>query len=214
VSYLRESDVRPGQRPGKRKKNLSKREVLWRVGEGYPGCFGRSLLSTRRVEMRVVLEQEVFRFLAEDPAYQEAVRTERIWRDIAARLEEELEPRVSRIVEEKLTEHIEAVHQAVQTERVWRTVTARLDEELEISVKNAVKRRFKEQIERRFDELFEAAFQHRYSELVRDLGKIHLSLGRMWWVITEGEAQDDPPRDDPADWWKDGYDAETGEELA
>jgi hypothetical protein len=58
--------------------------------------------------MRISLEQEVFPFLAEDPAYQEAVRTERVWRNVAPRLNDELETRVSELVEEKLEKLVEA----------------------------------------------------------------------------------------------------------
>jgi hypothetical protein len=105
--------------------------------------------------MRIVLEQEVFPFLAEDPEYQEAVQAERIWRSVTARFDEKLELRIARIVEAKL------------------------------------------------EELVSAAFERKYSEIVADLGRMHLRLAHIWTVLSE---------DDPADWWKEGYECEEDED--
>lgn len=106
--------------------------------------------------MRIALEQRVFPFLAEDPAYQEAVRTERVWRNVVPRLDDELERRVSELVQRTL------------------------------------------------EGLVEAAMERKYAEIIADLGRIHLSLAHVWTVLEE---------DDPADWWKEGYDDEEGEEA-
>jgi hypothetical protein len=105
---------------------------------------GRSLLE-------IILEQTVFGFLADDPTHQEAVRTERIWRTVIASFDENLEDKVSRIVEETL------------------------------------------------EKLAEAACDRKHSDIVADLGRIHLSLAHGWTLISE---------DEPADWWKEGYDWE------
>ena len=106
--------------------------------------------------MRISLEQRVFPFLANDPAYQDAVRTERVWRNVVPRLEDELERKISQFVGKTL------------------------------------------------EGLLESAVKEKYTELVADMGKIHLSLAHIWTVLAE---------DDPADWWKEGYDDEENEEI-
>ena len=68
--------------------------------------------------MRVAFEQTVFAFLAEDPAYQEAVRTEQVWRNIAPRLDEELDRKASELVGRRLEGLVEAAMERRYAEMV------------------------------------------------------------------------------------------------
>ena len=99
--------------------------------------------------MRIVLEQMVFPFLADDSAYQEAVREERTTQRVLHEVGDELEKRVSGLFEDRL------------------------------------------------DRLVENAVQRQYTEIVSDLGKIHLTLAQIHVALAEG---------DSADWWKQEYD--------